>query len=278
MPRHTWATSDLQDAALSYADSARWPVRPGHFLDRDGCSCGRADCARPGSHPVARYWQAGPHGQAPTGGLPTDPLTTDRFTTDRFATDGSATGRSATAAANPAARSVPGRLGCDQAAMIRAWWGEDPYAIILPTGRQFDVLDLPGGPGRESLLRLELLGHELGPVAQAENGRILIWVRRGARASGPAGAWPGYHRLGVRCHGRGGYVLAPPCAGSRWLTPPGPGCPELPHAAPLLGVIACACRQAAARRSPGRLPVQRTGNRLEERLTGGLPRETPPRV
>src|SRR5919205_448185 len=139
MPRHRWATTDLKDAALKYAER-QWAVLPGHYWEGLGCSCGEPDCDRPGTHPVIRYWPN----------------------------------------------------ASDDADTIRTWWKRQPYSIILPTGRHFDVLDLPRRPGTEALLRLEILGHQLGPVARTGTGRILVWVRAGGRLLTTSERWREY--------------------------------------------------------------------------------------
>ena len=148
---------------------------------------------------------------------------------------------------------------------IRSSWSRDPYTIILPTGRQFDVLDVPGGPGGEALMRLEILGYRLGPVARTTDGRILIWVASGSRLYS-LGVLQRYGDAGIRCLSAGDYVLAPPSAGARWLASPGATSWHLPSAADLIGTIACACGQAKPETGgPTALPPQRTGNQFEER-------------
>jgi hypothetical protein len=214
MPRYGWATSELRDAALKYAGQ-QWPVLPGHFHDRYGCSCGER-CEEAGTHPLREHW--------PTG-----------------------------ASSDPDA--------------VREWWSRDPYSILLPTGGPFDVLDVPGAPGRESLLRLEILGYRLGPVAQTEDGRVLIWVKPGWRLPRPAEAPQLYENLGIRYHGGGGYVAAPPSCGARWLNSPGVTAHYLPRAVMLIGTVGYACGEAQhLPHLSWALPVQRTGNQLEQRL------------
>lgn len=148
---------------------------------------------------------------------------------------------------------------------IRRWWAESPYPVLLPTGRDFDVLDVPAFPGREALLRLELLGRELGPVARSGSGRILLWVRPGSALLSPLAAPGVYESLDIRYHSIGGYVPAPPSCGARWLSPPEPAGWELPPVAQLSGTVVCACRQARAALLPAALPLQRLGNPLEVR-------------
>ncbi|MGW2544834.1 bifunctional DNA primase/polymerase [Kitasatospora sp. NPDC001574] len=47
---------------------------------------------------------------------------------------------------------------------VRRWWTERPEAsILLPTGRSFDVLDVPEVAGCLALARMERMGLQLGP-------------------------------------------------------------------------------------------------------------------
>jgi hypothetical protein len=171
-----------------------------------------------------------------------------------------------TPGAHPLARYWPGGA-TDRTETIQSWWRRAPHSVVLPTGRHFDVLEIPRVAGSEALMRLEILDYQLGPVAQSANGRILIWVTPESRAVAPLGGWERLERLGIRCHGYGDYVLAPPSQAGRWLCPPESTGRYLPRAMDLLGTLACACRQtllAAAR--PELVPAQRRGNHLEERL------------
>ena len=44
---------DLGRAARWYAEKLDWPVAPAHYILPDGgCSCGNAECASPGKHPL----------------------------------------------------------------------------------------------------------------------------------------------------------------------------------------------------------------------------------
>jgi hypothetical protein len=46
---------------LSKYLARRWRAVPVHAPDPEsgGCSCGKADCAKPGKHPVGQHWPAG---------------------------------------------------------------------------------------------------------------------------------------------------------------------------------------------------------------------------
>ncbi|GAB3882892.1 hypothetical protein GCM10027612_14100 [Microbispora bryophytorum subsp. camponoti] len=68
-------------------------------------------------------------------------------------------------------------------ALLTRWWKQDPDAnVILPTGRVFDVFDVPAAAGRPALAAMDAAGFDTGPVA--ENGdRVLFrghaWGPRG---------------------------------------------------------------------------------------------------
>lgn len=55
-PAHYYdARPNLLPAALAYVRKFGWPVFPVNSIDEDGrCTCGKADCGRPGKHPLGR--------------------------------------------------------------------------------------------------------------------------------------------------------------------------------------------------------------------------------
>lgn len=131
-------------------------------------------------------------------------------------------------------------------ATVRRWWRRGPHAtVLLPTGHGFDVLDVPPDSADAALERVRTTGYHLGPVAHTVGGRLLIWVRPGARVFAELHdrrSWP-YASVGLRCHGAGGFVVAPPCGGSTWLSPPAElAMPTLPHCADILPALVQACR------------------------------------
>ncbi|MQA84884.1 MAG: DNA primase [Streptosporangiales bacterium] len=65
---------------------------------------------------------------------------------------------------------------------VRAWWGDRPDAnVVLPTGRVFDVLDVPAAGGVLALARLDRAGTPTGPIAAYGTDRYLFFVAtRGA--------------------------------------------------------------------------------------------------
>lgn len=142
----------------------------------------------------------------------------------------------------------------DDPTTVEWWWSRYPDAsIVLPTGRSFDVIDVPEAAGRRALDRLERLGVPLGPVAATRNGRYLFFVVPGAREEIPAllewQDWPDID-LGLRCHGEGDYVIAPmleqlPRANVWWVRPPGDTNRRLPEAHLVIGTLAHACQRVS---------------------------------
>ncbi|GAA0968431.1 bifunctional DNA primase/polymerase [Acrocarpospora macrocephala] len=119
-------------------------------------------------------------------------------------------------------------------AQLTRWWGQNPEAnVILPTGRVFDVFDVPAAAGITALAAMDAAGFATGPVA-ANGDRVLFYVAtRGAPDD--EDEWWSCHldygpetidsSPGLRWHCRDSYVLAPPSTlpdGSvvTWLRPP----------------------------------------------------------
>ncbi|WP_327681016.1 bifunctional DNA primase/polymerase [Kitasatospora sp. NBC_00458] len=129
-------------------------------------------------------------------------------------------------------------------------------SVLFPTGRAFDVLDVPEQAGLQALVRLERMGTQVGPVLTAPTGRLQFLV-----AAGTARRLPDLlYRMGwddaaldLTCHGEGSFVAAPPTVLSglgpvRWLRRPtrdNAGCP--PEARLLLGTLAYACHRGRER-------------------------------
>ncbi|MFJ3793776.1 bifunctional DNA primase/polymerase [Kitasatospora sp. NPDC090091] len=141
--------------------------------------------------------------------------------------------------------------------------GDEPAArsgadvsVLFPTGRAFDVLDVPEQAGLQALVRLERMGTQVGPVLAAPTGRLQFLV-----AAGTARRLPDLlYRMGwddaaldLTCHGEGSYVAAPPTVLGglgpvSWLRRPtrdNAGCP--PEARLLLGTLAYACHRGRER-------------------------------
>jgi hypothetical protein len=155
----------------------------------------------------------------------------------------------------------PGRVipaGTPLERALAAWaeaWAHCPGAtVLLPTGRGFDVIEVPAAAGRCALLRLERMGLPLGPVALAPHGRAWFLVAPGAAAELPEllyrTGWDGA-ALDLRGLGPGGHITAPPSDHGgrgqvRWLRPPGlETAADPPQARLLLGTLAYVCHRAA---------------------------------
>lgn len=118
--------------------------------------------------------------------------------------------------------------------VLTNWWRYDPEAnVILPTGRVFDVFDVPLAAGHTALTNMDSEGVTPGPVA-VNGDRALFYVAT-RNASDDEDEWwscaldVGPSAIddmpGLRWHCRDSYVLAPPSllvAGghSSWLRPP----------------------------------------------------------
>ncbi len=147
-------------------------------------------------------------------------------------------------------------VASDDPEVVAGWWETTPAAnVILPTGRVFDVLDVPAEVGIPALATMERTGVRPGPVAMSAGGRAYFFVRsRGAPAD--ENEWWSCHLdclpeqiadvAGLRWHCRDSYVLAPPSRTTasrqaRWLRDP--AAYELPDGVRLLEVLADACEQ-----------------------------------
>jgi hypothetical protein len=139
-------------------------------------------------------------------------------------------------------------------------WARHPKAnVVLPTGRVFDVLDVPAAAGAAALEMMRRAGVPTGPVATG-SGRTLFFVAtRGAPED--EDEWWSCHLdcapedvgevAGLRWHCRDSYVLAPPsrdAAGltARWIIGPDEQVPwPPPDAVRLLEFLADACEEEA---------------------------------
>ncbi|RBM17744.1 bifunctional DNA primase/polymerase [Streptomyces sp. PT12] len=136
--------------------------------------------------------------------------------------------------------------------VARRMWSERPRAsILLPTGRTFDVIEVPEAAGCLALARMERLGVALGPVAGTPYGRMQFYVLPGGAAK-VAGL---VRRLGwspaaldLTARGEGDIVAAPPTSlGPRgrvlWVRAAGAGNGPLPGVEDVLPSLAYACGQ-----------------------------------
>ncbi|URM90968.1 bifunctional DNA primase/polymerase [Streptomyces sp. MRC013] len=140
------------------------------------------------------------------------------------------------------------------ASVRRLWDGHPEASVLLPTGRTFDVLDVPESAGFLALTRMERTGVPLGPVSCGPDRRMAFFVLPGAaaRAAGLIRGL-GWSPSGIDlvAKGRGGYVVAPPSrvAGQgavQWVRHPTPANRWLPGVEELIGALAYACGRDAA--------------------------------
>ncbi|WP_446725099.1 bifunctional DNA primase/polymerase [Nocardiopsis sp. N85] len=141
---------------------------------------------------------------------------------------------------------------------IRRWWAADPEAnVILPTGRVFDVFDVPRAAGVMALARMGRSGVPAGPVA-ALGSRYLFFVA--TRSPVDEDEWWSCHldcvpeaieeMPGLRWHCRDSFVLGAPSrlpgGGSvSWIRTPrdGGGTVVLPDPIAVLGILADASEE-----------------------------------
>ncbi|MEU2431228.1 bifunctional DNA primase/polymerase [Streptomyces sp. NPDC007861] len=147
---------------------------------------------------------------------------------------------------------LPAGSTLDEAA--KAWAQVPGAALLLPTGRTFDVLDVALAAGRRALVRLERMGLPLGPVSATPADRAQFFVAPGAASELPQllyrMGWDDAD-LDLHCLGPGAHITAPPSdhAGLgpvHWLRPP---CLDTtatpPQARLLLGTLAYICHRSA---------------------------------
>ncbi|WP_460999086.1 bifunctional DNA primase/polymerase [Streptomonospora sediminis] len=144
-------------------------------------------------------------------------------------------------------------------ATITRWWSATPDAnVILPTGRVFDVFDVPAGAGVMALARMGRAGVHTGPVAAVEAQRYLFYVA--TRSPVDEDEWWSCHldcvpetvedTPGLRWHCRDSYVLAAPSmlpSGNpvAWIRAPHESLREsdLPDPIAVLDILADACEE-----------------------------------
>lgn len=162
----------------------------------------------------------------------------------------------------------------DDTAALRRWWADVPQAgVIVPTGRVFDVFEVPAAAGEVALARIARGDLPVGPVAEAGDRALFFVATRGAPEdedewwssdldvrSSPAGTRhiDGASEAvagapGLRWHCRDSYVVAPPSllpTGREvtWLRAPDAEVP-LPDPLVLLEVLADACEETGG--APG---------------------------
>lgn len=135
---------------------------------------------------------------------------------------------------------------------MKALWESRPWApTVLPCGRTFDVVNLPGLFGRRVLDELWESGPGCGPVA-THRGRILVFCQVGTAARLRTQlVWEEFAQgvPPVLCHGNGDAITVPPVqrmidapeGPNRWIVAPDTREPWLPGAS----VMLWACVRAA---------------------------------
>ncbi|TDQ54915.1 bifunctional DNA primase/polymerase [Actinorugispora endophytica] len=163
--------------------------------------------------------------------------------------------------AHPMSAAWAMEAGTDPAVITR-WWGAEPDAnVILPTGRVFDVFDVPAEAGVSAMAQMDRAGLPAGPVAAVDARRYLFFVA--TRSPADEDEWWSCHldcvpetvadSPGLRWHCRNSYVPAPPStlpSGGRvdWIRPPSRGADgvELPDPIAVLAVLVDVCEEPKA--------------------------------
>jgi hypothetical protein len=173
------------------------PVVPGAWWSASGnrFDCDLPGCARSGPHPAVR----------PDQGDRSDPLNLGNL-------------------AQQAVR---------EPQEVIARWGQQPYAVLVPTGESCDVIDVPARFGARLAERLDARSM-LGPLIAA-GPRWFFLTAPGGSAGAPGGE--------VLVHGLGSWIMLPPSAGpagqqAAWLARPGRAGWSLPLRDDVIGVLA----------------------------------------
>lgn len=139
---------------------------------------------------------------------------------------------------------------------VHRWWTAWPdSAIILPTGRVFDVFDVPAAAGRAALRAIKGPSRSTagGPVAAVGDERYLFFTATRGAPDDEDEFWTCHldclpatidNTRGLRWHCRDSYVLAPPSrlpggGAVSWVRRPGRN--ALPDPVALLNVLADYC-------------------------------------
>lgn len=137
---------------------------------------------------------------------------------------------------------------------LARWWEGQPEAnVILPTGRVFDVFDVPAKAGRRALDRMAGEDVQAGPVAAVGDERYLFFVATRGAPEDEDEWWSSTldcvpetvgDSPGMRWHCRDSYVVAPPSVlpsgrAVTWVNAPD-GTP-LPDPMRLLEILADFC-------------------------------------
>ncbi|MBO0918450.1 bifunctional DNA primase/polymerase [Streptomyces laculatispora] len=162
--------------------------------------------------------------------------------------------RCAAPGAHPTRADWAGLATGSGAAACRMWSQQPRAAILLPTGRAFDAIDVPESAGFLALARMERLSLPLGPVTHTPDRRMQFFVLPDAAAKADGLV----RRLGwsaaaidLRGCGEGQYVTAPPTrvgglGAVQWARRPTTANRWLPEVEELISPLAYACGREAA--------------------------------
>ena len=148
-------------------------------------------------------------------------------------------------------------------ARVATWWRSRPHGVLLPTGRAFDVLEVPADLGRRVLdaIATHPAGSGIrGPVLVTPTGRWMFLVRPGDPLRPEL-----EHCLQVVRHGEGSWIPAPPTrlpeGTVRWAVAPEQAHWQLPDSYLVQNALIEGLRSAGAPVTndlrPGQLPLPR---------------------
>ncbi|MGC4804253.1 bifunctional DNA primase/polymerase [Micromonospora sp. DT233] len=155
------------------------------------------------------------------------------------------------------------RAASTDPARVATWWRSRPHGVLLPTGRAFDVLEVPTSLGRDVLdaVRTHPAGVGVrGPVLVTPTGRWMFLVRPGDPLRPEL-----EHCFDVVRHGVGSWIPAPPTrlpeGTVRWAVAPEQACWRLPDSYLVQNVLIDTLRATGVTLAPemysGRLPLPR---------------------
>jgi hypothetical protein len=144
---------------------------------------------------------------------------------------------------HPAAENWQESVSTD-VARVAMWWRRRPYTVLLATGIEFDVLEVPAGLGLRALGAARLHAGVAGPERSTVRGPVAV---------GPTGRWMFLVRPGgVLCpelencldvvrHGPGSWIPAAPSRMPeglvRWAVPPEQTLWRLPDSGAVQGML-----------------------------------------
>jgi Bifunctional DNA primase/polymerase, N-terminal len=121
--------------------------------------------------------------------------------------------------AHPLSHAWQSQASVDVEKLAGLYAGLPDANIVLPTGRVFDVLDVPAAAGTMALARMTQVGAPVGPVAALGDDRCLFFVATRGAPMDEDEWWScnldcvpemDVEMPGMRWHCRDSYVIAPP--------------------------------------------------------------------